>query len=70
MYPLKDGWNQYDALRDRAGQNMQLFQVISVDGNKLSYQAYTAIGDLYDSFDLVKDENGLNSFVERKHEAY
>lgn len=70
MYPLKDGWNQYDALRDRAGQNMQLFQVITVDGNKLSYQAYTAVGDLYDSFDLVKGENGLNSFVERKHEAY
>ena len=64
MYPLKDGWNQYDALRDRAGQNMQLFQVITVDGNKLSYQAYTAVGNLYDSFDLVKDENGLNSFVE------
>ena len=49
---------------------MQLFQVITVDGNKLSYQAYTAVGNLYDSFDLVKDENGLNSFVERKHEAY
>ena len=25
---------------------------------------------LTSSFDLVKDENGLNSFVERKHEAY
>ena len=49
---------------------MQLFQVISLDGNKLSYQAYTAVGDLYDSFDLIKNESGLNSFIEKKYESY
>jgi|TARA_B110000263_G_scaffold237136_1_gene237157 hypothetical protein len=70
MYPLKEGWQQYDALRDRTGEYMQLFQVISLDGNKLSYQAYTAVGDLYDSFNLIKNESGLNSIVEKKYESY
>ena len=53
----------YDAVRDKAGENKQLFQVISVDGNKLSYKSYTAIGDLFDSFDLIKNENGINSLI-------
>ena len=54
-------WDQYGAVRDKAGENKQLFQVISVDGNILSYKSYTAVGDLFDSFDLIKNENGINS---------
>ena len=61
MYRVKPGWEQYEALRDKVGRNKQLFQVISIDGNKLSYRSYTAIGDLFDSFDLIKNENGINS---------
>ena len=69
MYKVKPGWEEYEALRDRVGNNKQLFQVISIDGDKLTYKAYTAVGDLYDAFDLVKNSNGLNTFVERKKEA-
>ena len=69
MYKVKPGWEEYEALRDRVGNNKQLFQVISIDGDKLTYKAYTAVGDLYDAFDLVKNSNGLNTFVERKEEA-
>jgi hypothetical protein len=40
-----------------------------VDGNILHFEAYTAIGKLYDAFDLIKDDSGINKFVERKGEA-
>ena len=69
MYKVKPGWEQYEALRDRIGNNKQLFQVISIDGDKLSYKSYTAIGELFDAFDLVKNSNGVNTFIERKNEA-
>ena len=71
MYELKpDAWDSYEAQRDRAAENTQLFQVINVDGNKLSYEAYTATGELYDAFDLIKPEDGSpNKFIERKQEA-
>ena len=73
MYKVKSNWEEYEgdsrALRDKVGNNKQLFQVISIDGNKLSYQSYTATGELFDAFDLIKNKNGKNSFVERKNEA-
>ena len=45
---------------DRAGSNMQLFQVISISKAILSYQSITVTGEVYDAFDLVK-EDGKNS---------
>ena len=69
MYNVKPGWEQYEALRDRVGVNKQLFQVISIDDNKLFYKSYTADGELFDAFDLVKNNDGVNIFVERKNEA-
>ncbi|MFC1761213.1 fibronectin type III domain-containing protein [Planctomycetota bacterium] len=39
----------------RKGEQTQFFQVISVDGNKLTYQAYTAAGELYDAATISKD---------------
>mgnify|MGYP006228081305 FL=1 len=69
MYKVKPGWEQYEALRDRVGVNKQLFQVITIDNNKLSYKSYTATGELFDAFDIVKNNDGVNTFVERKNEA-
>ncbi|MEC7858089.1 MAG: metallophosphoesterase family protein [Bacteroidota bacterium] len=69
MYKVKPGWQDYGALRDKVGESKQLFQVISIDGDKLSYKSYTATGELFDAFDLVKNNNGSNSFVERRNEA-
>ena len=63
QYEAKPNWDQYDIERDKAGEDKQLFQVISIDGNTLSYKSYTAIGDLFDSFDLIKNENGINSLI-------
>jgi predicted NAD-dependent protein-ADP-ribosyltransferase YbiA (DUF1768 family) len=39
---------------DRAAEDTQLFQVIRVDSNRLSYESLTARGVLYDAFDLLK----------------
>ena len=39
---------------ERRGEYTQLFQIITINGNTLSYEAYTPIGTLYDAFDLEK----------------
>jgi len=72
MYSMRpNGWEDFPgAKRDRGGENTQLFQVITVDGDRLAYAAYTATGELYDAFDLLKSEDGRpNTFVERQDEA-
>ncbi|GAB3006436.1 metallophosphoesterase family protein [Cyclobacterium sediminis] len=70
MYSVsEEGWKGKGAERDRKAENTQLFQVINIDGDKLSFESYTAVGELYDAFDLVKQENGINEFIERKAEA-
>jgi hypothetical protein len=50
---------------DRLGENMQLFQVISVSRNILYYRAITVTGELYDAFNILKEENGKKLFFER-----
>lgn len=50
---------------ERAASNTQLFQIISVNGNTLSYKAYTASGELYDGFDLEKQTDRTNKFVDK-----
>ena len=64
MYDIGDDWSAKGGQRDRIAENTQLFQVITVEGNRLKYESYTAIGELYDAFDLVKNENGKNEFIE------
>ncbi|MFY0654302.1 MAG: metallophosphoesterase family protein [Cyclobacteriaceae bacterium] len=68
MYSLRpNAWEGWDAERDRAAENTQLVQHIEVDGDKLSYKSYTATGDLYDAFDLIKQQDGKpNKFIERR----
>ncbi|WP_460673091.1 purple acid phosphatase family protein [Larkinella ripae] len=50
---------------DRAASNTQLYQVISINGDKLSYQSYTVTGDVYDSFELAKNSKGINQLTDR-----
>ncbi|WP_268224369.1 purple acid phosphatase family protein [Sinomicrobium oceani] len=42
---------------ERRGEFTQLFQIISMKGDSLTYEAYTPIGTLYDAFDLIKTGN-------------
>jgi 3',5'-cyclic AMP phosphodiesterase CpdA len=49
---------------DRAASNTQLYQILTVDDNKLAFKAYTVNGDVYDAFDLEKDKKGVNTLIE------
>jgi hypothetical protein len=51
------------------GGNLQLFQEITIEGNKLNFKAYTAVGELFDQFYLEKNKNGKNKFVELNKNA-
>ncbi|MEQ9220073.1 MAG: metallophosphoesterase family protein [Cyclobacteriaceae bacterium] len=60
MYDVSD-----DPWMDRRAGNTQLFQIITIEDNTLTYGAYTATGELYDAFDLVKSEGTPNKLVNR-----
>ncbi|MGR3810284.1 fibronectin type III domain-containing protein [Jiulongibacter sp. NS-SX5] len=40
---------------DKAAEQTQFFQVINIDGNQLTYKAYTAVGEEYDEAVIYKD---------------
>jgi hypothetical protein len=69
MYTIGDDWTAKGGERDRIGENTQLFQVVTVEGDKLLFESYTAIGELYDSFQLTKNGDGPNVFLELRAEA-
>lgn len=49
----------------RAAEQTQLFQIIRIDGGKLTYESRTAGGELYDAFELVKQKGKPNKLVNR-----
>jgi 3',5'-cyclic AMP phosphodiesterase CpdA len=49
----------------RAAENTQLFQVISIDGDKLSLETRTATGSLYDALELTKQAGKVNRLVDK-----
>ncbi len=59
----------FDKWMDRAASNTQLYQLISIEGDRLSYGAYTATGDLYDAFDLIKSEGKQKEFIDKANKA-
>ena len=65
MYELKpDGWDSYaehGVVLQKAAENTQFYQIISVDGARLTYEAYTADDQLYDYFEMVKGSTGSKS---------
>jgi hypothetical protein len=54
-----------DPWMERRAANTQLFQIISIEGNELMYEAYTATGELYDAFSLQKRGGAPNLLVDR-----
>ena len=70
MYVVSvSGPKQYDVSddpwMDRRAGNTQLFQIITIEGDRLSYGAHTATGELYDAFDLVKSKNAPNKLINK-----
>lgn len=59
MYPLGlEDWMQ------RGGAGVQLYQLIHIDGDYLKFEAYTAMDELYDAFELRKQYDGRNIFFD------
>jgi predicted phosphodiesterase len=61
---------------ERAAEDTQLYQIITIDGEELRYDARTATGVLYDAFTLRKRPGQVNELIERvpdtperRHEA-
>jgi len=48
----------------RLAEDTQLYQVISIDGSKLRFEARTATGKLYDAFELQKRAGQTNELLE------
>jgi 3',5'-cyclic AMP phosphodiesterase CpdA len=64
MYNLnRESWMR------RAAEDTQLYQIITIDGDELRYEARTAVGDLYDAFDLRKRPGRINRMTERVPDA-
>jgi len=61
MYGLND---RADSQPVRAAENTELYQLIDVDADRLSFRAFTATGRLYDAFTLTRGEDGLNRLAE------
>ncbi len=60
MYDVSD-----DPWMSRKASNTQLFQLLTVKGDILSYKAFTATGELYDAFELKKQPNKANLLVNK-----
>ncbi len=51
---------------NRTAENTQLYQIITVDNNRLLYKAVTVIGEVYDTFELRKQPGKPNQLIELK----
>ncbi len=63
------GPKQYDNNTEfpfvRRAEDTQLYQIITIDGKRLKYEAKTATGTLYDGFTLKKVPDKINELVEQ-----
>jgi hypothetical protein len=67
MYEVKpDRWSDFEGIEmERGGENTQLYQVVRVRQDTLQYRSYTATGAPYDAFDLVRQDDGPSTMIER-----
>lgn len=56
---------QNQPVMKRSAEDTQLYQIISIDGDKLRYEARTAIGELYDAFTLEKQPGKINKLIDQ-----
>jgi len=64
MYELMDkDWMQ------RKGENTQLYQLINISKDKLSYHSYTIDDRIYDGFQITKNDSGIKTISEIQPEV-
>ena len=56
--------NKRLAFMKRVAEDIQLYQIIHIDGGSLRFEARTAIGELYDAFELRKRPGQNNELIE------
>lgn len=56
--------NSRHAFMKRLAEDTQLYQVLNLDGEVLRYESRTAVGELYDAFELHKQAGKANRLVE------
>jgi hypothetical protein len=61
MYLVSD---QARSGMDRVGEELQLYQVIRVEADRLRYESKMVTGDTYDAFDLVREADGGKRLIE------
>ncbi len=61
MYLVSDNAK---ATMNRVGEDVQLFQKISVNHGQIVFESRTATGDLYDGFTIRKDKRGVKKIIE------
>lgn len=49
---------------DRVGEELQLYQVIHVEADRLHYTSRTVTGEIYDAFELVRQADGSKRLLE------
>jgi len=62
MYALTSGWR---SLMARVHEGEQLYQVVSVAGDRLSYESRAADGRAIDAFELIKMPGSASRYVNR-----
>ena len=50
---------------DRSALYTQLYHVVTIDRDTLAFQTFTATGELYDAFDLVKQKGKINRLMDK-----
>jgi len=50
---------------DQSAVYTQLFHVITIDDTKLNFETFTATGELYDAFDLIKQKGKGNKIIDK-----
>jgi 3',5'-cyclic AMP phosphodiesterase CpdA len=67
MYDLtNENWEENGAEIKKSVTNTQLYQLVTVDGNKLSFEARTATGELFDGFEINKTPSGEKNIKDMK----
>ncbi len=62
---MTDSHVEKQSWMDRTAVYTQLYHVISIENNVLNFKAFTATGELYDAFDLIKKKGRINKLVDK-----
>jgi hypothetical protein len=62
MYLISDQARDH---MDRLGEDVQLYQILTVEADRIRFESRTAIGHLYDAFHLVRQADGRNVLEEK-----